>query len=161
MDELQFQQNYEQMSDDQLAQILLDKQDLVPEAAAALDRIVQVRKISPPQSAQWNLEPGSSKTVRSLENYDEYRRLRDKKGNAWIWHFLALLPMALGIAIGRDSFGNSAPLVLLSLAWAVGISGYGLSLNFRFLAFRCPQCAERFGSRGECFNCGFPRSQAS
>ena len=60
-----------------------------------------------------------------------------------------MAPFVLGLVLGRDTFGNSVPLVILSVAWAMCIAAYGLFINFKFPGFRCPQCSERFGRGAE------------
>ena len=50
MNEVAFREHYRSLTDGELAQILADKQDLVPEAVTALDCEVQRRHLSPPES---------------------------------------------------------------------------------------------------------------
>jgi hypothetical protein len=157
--EVTFRRHYEQLTDSDLALVLADKQDLVPEAAEALDQEIQRRHFVLPGPPQWTREPGSDKCVNSLEDYSEYRRLVDgKKTFGRYWYLLAIGPFVLGLALGRTSFENSALLIGVTLTWAMCVVVYGLVLNLRFLGFRCPQCSQSFGRGSECFNCGFPRS---
>jgi hypothetical protein len=74
-----FQEHYEQLTDDELARVLADKQDLVPEATKALDREVQRRRFVMPESPQWARTTGSEERVGSLEDYDQYRSLLERK----------------------------------------------------------------------------------
>jgi uncharacterized membrane protein YhaH (DUF805 family) len=53
MNEEAFREHYRCLTDDELAQILADKQDLVPEAVTALDCEVQRRHLAPPESPRW------------------------------------------------------------------------------------------------------------
>jgi hypothetical protein len=149
---------YMQLSDDDLALVIDDRKDLVPEAAEALDRVLQCRKVGPRPQANWKPDPMTGEPVKCLENYEAYRRVRGKRANPGKWYLFALAPFVIGMAFGRKAFENSAPFVLLTLAWGVSVAIYGLALNFRFLAYRCPQCGERFGRGAECINCGFPRT---
>jgi hypothetical protein len=49
MDQNDFESSYEQMSDGELARVLRDRRDLVPEAVSALDREIQRRNLDPSQ----------------------------------------------------------------------------------------------------------------
>jgi hypothetical protein len=154
-----FRQHYERLTDDELNQVVADSKDLIPEAALALDREISKRHLEGPDAPTWTRTPDSSDVVASLEDYNEYNDLLERKRSfGRFWYLIALGPIVLGVVFGRQAFENSEPLVLLSLAWAMCICGYMLFLNLPFLSFRCPQCAQSFGRGPECFNCGFPRS---
>lgn len=154
-----FRQHYEQLTDDELAQILADKQDLVPEAVQALDQEVQRRHFVLPEPPKWTRQPGAEERVESLEDYDEYRRLFERKKTfGRYWYLVAMGPFVLGLVLGRSAFANSIVFIVITLSWAMCVAVYGLNLNARFLGFKCPQCSQGFGRGAECFNCGFPRS---
>jgi hypothetical protein len=154
-----FQRRYEQLTDNELAQVLADKENLVPEAAEALDGEVQRRHFVSPTHSQWTQQPGSDKRVESLEDYNEYRGLVErKKAFGRYWYLLAMGPFILGLVLGRTSFENSGVLIIATLFWAMCVAVYGLILSARLLGFRCPQCSQSFGRGSECFSCGFPRN---
>ena len=154
-----FRKSYEQLTDDELAQVLADKQDLLPEAAEALDREVQRRQFVMLEPPQWTQHPGSEASVESLEDYEEYRVLIAKRKTfGRYWYLLAMGPFVLGLVLGRKSFENSVVFITVTLSWALCVALYGVILNARFLGFKCPQCSKGFGRGPECFNCGFPRS---
>jgi hypothetical protein len=160
MGEEAFRQYYAQLTDDELARVLADKQDLVPEAVGVLDQEVQRRHVVLPAPPQWTRSPGSDERVGALEDYDAYRHLVErKKIFRRYWYLLAIGPFLLGLALAKAKFENSLLFVIVSLAWAICVAIYGLILNTRFLGFRCPQCSQSFGRGAECFNCGFPRSR--
>ena len=163
MGEQVFREYYRHLSDEQLDQILADKQDLVPEAIKALDDEVQSRNLAPPQPTRWTRQADSDERVESLEDYNQYRTLVERKRFVRKYlYFIALAPFVFGLLVGRffgiAALENSIVFIVLSLGWAMCLAGYGLFVNIRFLAFKCPQCFNRFGARKECFNCGFPRS---
>jgi hypothetical protein len=66
-----FQQEYAAMTDDQLLAVQADRQDLVPEAAVALDREVQRRGVRPAPPPEWAPNPDLDDGTRCLE--DDYR----------------------------------------------------------------------------------------
>jgi hypothetical protein len=156
-----FQRTYERLSDDELSRILADKDDLVPEALAALEIEVQKRHVSLPEPQQWEPDTRTGKQVASLEDYDDYKRLRDQRRWTRWGYFIAIGPFVLGLALGLDKLGDSyiasAPL-LSTLVWAFCFATYALVQNLRWTAYKCPQCSDRFGSGKECRTCGFPRS---
>ncbi|MGA3135520.1 MAG: hypothetical protein ABSC88_05965 [Terracidiphilus sp.] len=159
MSEEAFRKHYEQLTDNELAQVLADKQDLVPEAAQALDQEVQRRHFVMPEIPQWTRQPGSVERVKSLEDYDEYQSLLERKNTfGRYWYLVAMAPFVLGLVLGRNSFANSIVFITVTLSWAVCVAVYLFILNARFLGFKCPQCSQGFGRGAECFNCGFPRS---
>ena len=154
-----FQEHYERLTDDELAQVLADKEDLVPEALEALVREVQRRHLVLPEPPQWNRQPGSEEQVRSLEDYEKYRNLLGRKKTfGRYWYLVALGPFVLGLLLARALFENSIVFIIVTLSWAMCVAVYGLILNGQFLGFKCPQCSQGFGRGAECFNCGFPRS---
>ncbi len=154
-----FRKNYEQSTDNELAQVLADKQDLLPEAAEALDREVQRRQFVMPKPPQWTRQPSSNGSVESLEDYEEYGRLIAKRKTfGRYWYLFAMGPFVLGLVLWRKPFENSTVFITVTLSWALCVALYGVILNARFLGFKCPQCSKGFGRGAECFNCGFPRS---
>ncbi len=154
-----FQEHYEQLTNDELAQVLAGKEDLVPEALKALNREVEKRNFVMPESPQWSRRPGSEERAKSLEDYEEYRTLLERKRTfGRYWYLVAMGPFVLGLLLGKTLFENSIVFIFITLAWAMCVAIYGLILNAHFLGFKCPQCSQSFGRGGECFNCGFPRS---
>jgi hypothetical protein len=160
MSEEAFRQHYEQLTDDELARVLADKQDLVPEAMGVLDQEVQRRHVVLPPPPQWTRHPESAERVEALEDYGAYRYLVERnKTFRRYWYLLAMGPFVLGLALARAKIENSVLFIVVTLGWAMCVALYGLILNTRFLGFRCPQCSQSFGRGAECFNCGFPRSR--
>ena len=158
MNEESFQTHYQGLTDDQLLQILADKADLVPEAAAALDSEIRKRKLQPLEPQRWFRQAGSIEQVQSLGDYCDYRQLSQRRKTVGrYWYFLAMGPFVAGLVLGGKTFDNSVVFIPLTLAWAMCVAVYCLYISSRFLAFRCPQCNERFGRGSECFSCGFPR----
>src|SRR5271169_1405498 len=149
-----FRKHYAESTDDELALVLADKQDLVPDAAEAVDREVQRRHIVLPEPPQWTRQAGSAERVESLEDYGEYRiLLKRKKTFGRYWYLVAMGPFVLGLILGKTLFENSILFVIITMSWAMCVAVYGLILNARFLGFHCPQCSQGFGRGGECFNC--------
>ena len=157
-----FQRRYEQLTDNELGQVVAEKRDLVPEAAEALEVEVQRRHFVSPPPPQWTQQPGSDKPIQCLQDYDEYRVLVERqKTFGRYWYLVAMGPFILGLVLGRKVFENSVVLITATLSWAMCIAVYGLILNARLLGFRCPQCSQSFGRGSECFNCGFPKSRTN
>jgi hypothetical protein len=160
MSEESFRAYYEGLTDDQVLQIMADKADLVPDAAAALNSEVRKRKLKPPEP-HWLRESGSDEQVKSLDDYSAYLQLNHRRKTVRRYgYLLALGPFVLGLVLGRKSLENSMTFIAFTMAWAMCVAAYGIYINFRFLAYKCPQCSERFGQGTECFSCGFPRSEA-
>ena len=130
MSEIAFRKRYEQLTDNELALVLADKQDLLPEAALALEQEVQRRKFVMPESPQWTRQPGSKERVASLEDYDEYQRLLEKKNTfGRYWYLIAMAPFALGL-------GLWVLLQSCALAWTrSGLSGLVSSRYTEFLVW--------------------------
>jgi hypothetical protein len=159
MSEETFRKYYEQLTDDELANVLADKHDLVPEATEALNQEVQRRHFVMPEPPQWTRQPRSHERVESLEDYEEYRNLLKRmKTFGRYWYLVAMGPFVLGLVLGRTLLENTVTFVVVMMAWAMCVAVYGLSLSARFWGFQCPQCLRGFGRGAECFNCGFPRS---
>jgi hypothetical protein len=161
MNQMDYQSNYEQMTDDQLRLVLADRQDLVPEAVAALDCEVQRRKLGPAEPPHWEPIADTNQPVRCLEDYPKYRVLTAKKQRASKYAIpVALAPFLLGLVFARRTVENSDVFMLLALGWCMIVAFYAWSLSIRWFGFRCPQCGESFGRGKECFSCGFPRNAA-
>jgi len=161
MNEQSFQAYYQHLTDDQLRDVLADKQDLVPEAASALDAEVQRRKLGPPEPPRWKPLPDTNRPVCSLEDFPSYRDLTAKRRFANRYAVLiAIAPLSLGLAFAKQKLENSIVFLFLSLGWAFVVAAYALSAVTRWLGFRCPQCGESFGRGAECFSCGFPRNES-
>ncbi len=156
-----FQINYAQLSDDQLAVIAGDRENLVPEAAAALDSEIQKRgvKLNP---SIWVREASSDQRVHSLQDYEWFQQLcrkrqfTDKYGRA-----LAIGPVFLAFGLAATVLKNhelfAACVVGLTVIWTLLVATYSLALLIRSARFKCPQCGRRFGTDAECWSCAFPR----
>jgi hypothetical protein len=154
-----FRSHYEQLTDAELLAVEADSGHLVPEAVAELNTEIRKRGARLPEPTRWVRQPGSAERVESLQDYDQYRRLCRKTQFMHRYRYvLAMTPFVLGLALGRKAFENSVVLVGLTLTWAIFIVLYGLVIDLRWTAFRCPQCSHRFGTDSECSSCGFPRS---
>ena len=115
-----FRDHYERLTDDEFAQVFADKQDLVPDAAEALNQEVQRRHFVMPEPLQWTRQPGSEERVKSLEDYDEYRNiLQRKKTFGRYWYLVAMGPFVLGLVVGKTLFENSIAFVIVTLSWAM------------------------------------------
>jgi hypothetical protein len=154
-----FRRHYEQLTDDELLSVAADSGHLVPEAAAGLNAEIGKRGTKLPEPTRWMRQPDSAERVESLQDYDQYRQLcRRKQFMGRYYYVLATAPFILGLVLGRKMFENSVLLIGLTINWAMLVVIYGLALNCRWTAFRCPQCSHRFGTDDECSSCGFPRS---
>ncbi|HUX28787.1 MAG TPA: hypothetical protein VMV39_08360 [Terracidiphilus sp.] len=158
MNEEEFRQNYERMSDDELANVLLDRQNLVPEAAVALDSVAQQRNVTVPESTVWKRQAGSTERVYCLEDYEDYVQLVEKSrfGRKYMYP-IALGPFALGLILARRALENSIIFIVVTVGWAMCVAVYFLVTYSRKFAFKCPQCSSVFGRGTECNTCGFPR----
>lgn len=159
MSEMDYQNSYELMTDDQLRLVLADRRDLVPKAVVALDREVQRRKLGPAEPPQWKPLPETNQRADCLEDYPKYQQLTARKRVTGRYAYpIAIGPLVLVLVFARSAIENSLTAILLTVGWALVVSLYALSVSFRWLGFRCPQCRESFGRGDECFSCGFPRS---
>jgi hypothetical protein len=105
--------------------------------------------------------------LRSLEEWDYYARLnRQVTSLKKYWYWLTIGPFAAVLFSGLKFFGSSVNktvnqtfdvLVMMSLAWAMLVGGYGLNSLARWFALRCPRCGWRFGLGNQCGSCGLPR----
>jgi|SRR5450631_259362 hypothetical protein len=151
--------HYEQLTDDELFAVAADSGHLVPEAVDVLNAEIEKRGAKRPEPTRWIRQPDSAESVESLQDYERYRQLcRKKQFMGGYYYVLAVVPFVLGLVLGRKAFENSAFFVGATLAWAMLVVTYGLALNLRWAAFRCPQCSHRFGTDDECSSCGFPRN---
>lgn len=154
MDRDTFREHYARLTDNELALVLADKSDLMPEAVDALDQEMQRRHFVVPNSPQWRRHPGSGEFVNSLEDYEDYRNLQKR----WFaFRRFGVLVAFAPFGVGIFRFAESPVLIFAGLAWAMCVTLYGLFQGVRFFAFECPQCSQSFGRRSECFHCGFPR----
>jgi hypothetical protein len=97
-----FRQYYERLSDSEFAQIVAEKQELLPEAVEALDQEIQRRHFKKPEAPEWFRQPDSEEHVESLEDYEEYRSLLErKKAFGRYWYLLAMGPFVIGLMLGR------------------------------------------------------------
>ena len=153
-----FQQQYEEMTDDQLEQVLADKKDLLPEAASALDREVQRRQLRPSSPPKWISEPDSEDPIHSLDEVLGYRSLqRTKKFLDRFWYWIAFGPVAVVLVSAKYAYRNPENLKA-SVGWVTLTIGYWLFVKLRISAYTCPRCAQRFGPGPTCFYCGFRRT---
>jgi hypothetical protein len=158
MSKVAFDQYYEQLTDEELVQILSDREDLVPKALAALDREVQRRHLRPSAPPNWTPGPDSEEGMHSLEdNYAYQRLLKEKRFMDRFWYWLALIPLILLIFPERYAYRDPQS-VSSSVALIILIAGYWLFLKLRLAAYSCPECGQRFGSGDACYRCGFPKS---
>ena len=105
MGKVAFDKYYEQLTDEQLALILSDRKDLVPDAIAALDREVQRRHLRPPARPNWTPGPDSDEDMHSLEDSCGYQRLLKKKRFMdRFWYWLTLVPLILLIFPERYAY---------------------------------------------------------
>jgi hypothetical protein len=158
MSEEAFRQYYAQLTDDELARILADKQDLVPEAVGVLDLEVQRRHVVLPAPPQWTIHPHSDERVVALEDDDAYRDLVERRDTCRRYYFLLFMgPYILGLVLEGAKVKNSDLFIFVTLGWAMCVALYDLILNASFLDFGCPPGSQSSGPGGESFNCGFQR----
>ena len=143
MSQAAFRSQYARLSDEELLSVAADREHLVPDAAVALDLEIRRRGVKV-QSPIWLREPGSPERVCSLQDYDWYQHLSEKKQS--MSRFF------------KDSKLISASIVGGALTWALLVIASNLLVIFRWASFKCPQCNHRFGTDAECWSCGFPRS---
>lgn len=159
MNQQSFREYYENLSDDQLQQIMADRKDLVPEAVVALESEIRKRQLKPLDPPHWVRQSDSDERVYSLNDYPAYQKLDQRRRVVRRYmYFIALAPFVIGLVLGRNTLGNSLVFIVLSMGWAMCAAAYGIYINFRFLGFKCPQCSQSFGRGEECFSCGFPRN---
>jgi hypothetical protein len=152
-----FEQYYAQLTDDQLAQVQIDRKDLVPEALSALDREIQRRDLKVSEPPRWVPDPNSDDEIRSLEDESQYRALsRQKRFMDRFWYLLAFGPGILTLVSAKNAYKDPGTLKT-GLGFVVLVVGYWGFLRLRLSAYSCPECAQRFGPGPTCFHCGFPR----
>jgi hypothetical protein len=130
-----------------------------------LPRSMEFSKSHPPYN--WKRAVPDDSQIRSLEDWDYYVRLNRRVTHLKkYWQWLAMGPFAVVLFIGLKFFGSSVNktvnqmfdvLLMISLAWAMLVAGYGLTNLARWFAVRCPRCGWRFGLRNQCGSCGLPR----
>jgi hypothetical protein len=107
MDEQSFDATYTQMSDGELAKVLRDKRDLVPEAAKALDLEIQKRHLDPSQLRKvkpHNIDKPWRRT--SMGRFSEkigIEKMRSKRIRG-VW-LLALMALSVLLIATLDHFG--------------------------------------------------------
>lgn len=153
-----FESYYASLADDQLLDVLADKQDLIPEASIALEREVHKRSLTA-RHIKWLRDPNSIEEVRSLDDYPDYRKLVERLTRlSRFWYLRAMSLFILVLILSKLTARDYPAFVLISLGWACFYVIVLLYWRFRLLSVVCPQCGKRFGRGSECFNCGFPRS---
>jgi hypothetical protein len=161
MSEENFRSYYGTLPDDELQQVLDDKKDLLPEAAAALEEEAQKRKLRSAEPPKWKPLPDTSQQVHCLEDYPEYRALIERRRLVNRYALpIAIAPFFLGFALARKATENSDAFAIFALGWAMIVGIYSWSILVRWFRYECPQCGETFGRGGACFYCGFPRNTA-
>src|SRR5579863_319764 len=110
MSEQSFEATYAQMSDGELAKVLRDKRDLVPEAIAALDREIQNRRLDPSQLRK--LHPHSIDGPHHPTDLE--RRLGGKRIRG-VW-LVATIVMSMALIAALDHFG------IEQLFWPISIT---------------------------------------
>jgi hypothetical protein len=115
MKEQSYEANYAQMSDGELAKVLRDKRDLVPDAAKALDLEIQKRDIDPSQLRK--VRPHSIDKPRSRTRFGRFskkigiEKMRTKRiRGAWL---VPLIALSFLFAAALDHFG------ILELFWPI------------------------------------------
>jgi hypothetical protein len=158
MSEQDYRGYYERLTDDQLRLVFSDRRDLEPEATVALDREIQRRKLGSPEALQWKPLPDTNQPAHCLDEYPGYQALTARKQLARNYAIpIGLAPFLLGLVLARQPAENSEAFILITLGWGILVLLFALSIYFRWLGFRCPQCSDSFGRGAECFSCGFPR----
>lgn len=154
-----FEEHYTQMNDDELEQVLADRKDLVPDAAAALDMEVQRRKLQPAKPPEWHFDPDRGSGYHSLDEDTIYRSLEwQRRFLDRFWYWLAFLPAVANLLSARYAWRSSEDLAT-SVAWVFVVIAWRLFVKLRIGAFTCPECTQRFGSGAHCYFCGFPRTK--
>jgi hypothetical protein len=115
MNDQTFETTYAQMSDGELARVLRDKRDLVPEAVSALDREIQKRNLNPSQlhnlkphsiDRPWNRTPMGHFSQEIGLDKMRTKRIR----GVWL---LVLIVLSAVFAFALDHFG------ILPLFWPI------------------------------------------
>jgi hypothetical protein len=158
MTQERFDEFYKDLTDDQLCAVVTDRNDLVPEAAAALDREVARRHLKPAPEPVW-AGPEDPTDYRSLEEVPKYRTLVRTK---WFLDRAAAPLIVIGILLGLLSspynYRNSE--FYRSVFFMIFLAGaFWLATWMRLTAFVCPNCGERFGAGDKCRHCGLPRNR--
>jgi hypothetical protein len=121
-----FETTYAQMSDGELAKVLRDRRDLVPEAQTALDREIQKRNLDPSQLRK--LKPHSidrpwhSTSVGRLSEKIGLEQMRTKRIRG-LW-LLALIVLGAVFAFALDRFGF--PELYWPIATTIAISAFAI-----------------------------------
>jgi hypothetical protein len=154
-----FEGHYAHLSDDELALIVADRSDLVPEADVALDEELRRRKLSPAAprpSPQYEIPPD----LHCLDDDGSYgRAMRTKRFLDRFWYLFVFGPPLAMLFSARFAYKDPDTLKY-SLLWIFMFAAYWLLLKGRLAAFTCPVCAQRFGRGDACERCGLPRKRA-
>ena len=100
--------------------------------------------------------------VQSLDEWEYYARLNGRnKLLKKCWYWVAVGPFAAVVFVGLRFFPESSGLfsilVGISLAWALLVAGYCMTVIARLMGIRCPRCGWRFGGGDRCGSCGLNR----
>lgn len=158
-----FERYYTGLTDEALRQVLLDKEDLLPEAALALEREVQRRHLDPSVSRRARFAEGVPEegNLHSLDESFGYQSLvRRKRFMDRFWWLIAFAPPAALLLSSRYAYRVTEN-IRLGIAWVVLTVGGWLFLKGRVAAYTCPRCAQRFGSGDSCFFCDLPRTSSA
>jgi hypothetical protein len=158
MTQERFDEYYKDLTDDQLCVVAADRKDLVPEAAAALDREAARRNLKPAPEPVW-VGPRDPTAYRSLEEVPKYRGLVRTK---WFLNRAAAPLVVIVILLGLFSsrYNYRDPEFYRSVFLMIFVAGaFWLATWMRLRAFDCPNCGERFGARDKCWRCGLPRNR--
>ena len=152
-----FQRHYAQLTDEEFAQVVADRKDLVPEAATALE-VELLRRNGMPKKPP-TLESPVSEEGESLEDCYQYKRLLIKKRFMdRFWYWIAFVPVVACFLSAKYAY-KAPETIRFSIGWVILSVGYWLFLKGQMAAFTCPACAQRFGAEDACFYCGFRRTK--
>jgi hypothetical protein len=161
MSNQEFSQYYAGLTDDQIAEVLKDRSDLVPDALLALDGEIQRRRLNPSETQRPVRLPDPDDDIHALEEDSSYLQLlRRKRFFDRFWYWLAFGPVALLMMSARYAY-RALENMRLSFTWVALIVGYWLFLKLRVSAYTCPGCVQRFGPGLVCTYCGLPRTSGN
>lgn len=132
---------YQQLSDDELLNLATETPQLCPEAAQALEHEIRARNIKPIPKRTWTRNSGE--TVKSLQDYETYRRLCRRKAFMSKYAYPLMFGpffLVLGLTGNRiDNSGAIQVIFLLVMLFIAMVPICSVFLGFRWAAFRCPQ----------------------
>jgi hypothetical protein len=153
-----FPSTYQQLEDNELLEIVREKNQLLPEAKVALEKELKRRRLESPRPRIWLREAGSNETVHCLNDYVGYQELCARRAFLRRYRYaLTLGPFLLLLVLGGRRFENSIPAFGAIAAWWFSVIAYELVNFLRWCGFKCPQCHHVFGRDSECIACGFAR----